>query len=187
MNPNVWVDLYSDAMYSFALQKTGNDQLSEDLVQETFLSALKSAASFKGQSSERTWLFAILKFKIADHYRKAATKYEYTVSRVMHNRTDQSEHFFNSDGEWLEDSHPQTWSEDKMQDVEKKELGSIVNNCIEKLSEDQKQVILLKMVEEVETKIVCKELDITATNYWVLIHRAKLLLRACLEKNWFNA
>ena len=71
--------------------------------------------------------------------------------------------------------------------IENKELADALNLCIDKLPESQKQLILLKLVEEEETEVVCKELNITPTNYWVIIHRAKLQLRSCLEKNWIKA
>lgn len=187
LRPQNWVTLYADALYLHAFHKTGKQELAEDLVQETFLAGLRSASNFKGNSSEKTWLFNILKFKIADYYRKASTKYELSASFISTSKSNVLDQFFNKDGEWLEDSGPQAWSEDAIQLLENKELGDVLNNCIDKLTNDQKQVILLKMLEETDTKIVCKELNITPTNYWVLIHRAKLILRACIEKNWFKA
>jgi len=184
--PEQWIQSYADDLYSYAMSKTSKSDLSEDLVQETFLSALKSAKNFKGQSSEKTWLFAILKFKIADHYRKASTKYEFANSKLSKESGNFMEDYFTEDGEWKENSAPKIWNEDASIALENKELGIALNDCIEKLAENQKQLVLLKMVEETETEMVCKELNITPTNYWVIMHRAKLKLRACLEKTWFT-
>lgn len=188
LNPNNWVNNYSDELYGYAMNKTSKPELSEDLVQETFFAALKSMDNFKGLSSERTWLFTILKFKIADYYRKASTKFEFSNTKL--GKDDGNSHvdnYFDEGGNWEDKYSPKNWSVDYSQTLENKELASALNACIEKLPNNQKQLILLKLVEEEETEKVCKELNITATNYWVIIHRAKLQLRACLEINWFNS
>lgn len=187
LNPNNWIKTYSDELFGYAMSKTSNTELAEDLVQETFLAGLKSLENFKGQSSERTWLFSILKFKIADHYRKASTKYEISNSKFSNDDDSYVDNYFTEDGDWKENAVPKDWGIDYSGSIENKELGKALNGCIEKLPYNQKQLVLLKLVEEEETEIVCKELNITATNYWVIIHRAKLQLRACLEKNWLKA
>ncbi|GAB4450125.1 MAG: sigma-70 family RNA polymerase sigma factor [Bacteroidales bacterium] len=169
------------------MSKTGKKELAEDLVQETFLAGLKAMESFKGQSSERTWLFSILKFKIADHYRKASTKYEVNNQSFSFEDNSYIDNYFSEDGDWKENAAPHSWGIENLNGIENKELANALNFCIDKLPDNQKQLILLKLVEEEETEKVCKELNITSTNYWVIIHRAKLQLRACLEKNWFKA
>lgn len=179
-----WVKNYSDELYRYAYSKTGCQSKSEDLVQESFLSALQASSAFKGQSSERTWLFAILKNKIAEYYRKASTRYEKNASYFQ---TDEEDDFFAADGHWKPDMAPQTWSIATSAALENKELAMALDICVEKLPATQKDVVKMKLVEENETEIVCKELQLSASNFWVLIHRAKILLRACLEKNWLNA
>lgn len=178
---------YADELYGFAMSKTGNSALAEDLVQETFLSGLNSLHNFRAESSERTWLFSILKFKIADHYRKASTKYETRHSDLGKEEEDHTDNYFTEDGVWKDKSSPGDWGIDHSKAIENKELAEALNGCIEKLPATQKQLILLKLVEERETEYVCKELKITTTNYWVIIHRAKLQLRSCLEKKWLKA
>lgn len=178
---------YADELYGFAMTKTNNTQLAQDLVQETFLAALKSLNNFRGDSSERTWLYSILKFKIADHYRKASTKYETNNSNFGGEDDSFIDNYFNEDGTWKETSTPKDWGIDHSIAIENKELAEALNGCIEKLPENQKQLIILKLVEERETEYVCKELKITTTNYWVIIHRAKLQLRSCLEIKWLKA
>lgn len=187
LNPSNWVANYSDQLYGYAMSKTSKPELAEDLVQETFLAALKSLDNFKGLSSERTWLFTILKFKIADHYRKASTKYEFSnASFGKEDETSYIDNYFEEDGNWKSKSTPKDWGVDYSASIENKELAVALNSCIEKLPDPQKRLVLLKLVEEQETELVCKELDITPTNYWVIIHRAKLQLRNCLELNWIN-
>lgn len=187
LNPVNWISTYADELYGYAMGKTSNVELAEDLVQETFLAGLKSLENFKGNSSERTWLFSILKFKIADHYRKASTKNEISSSKFGIENDSYIENYFTEDGDWKENTAPKEWGIDYSTAIENKELSTALNNCIDKLPDTQKQLVLLKLVEEEETEIICKGLNITATNYWVIIHRAKLQLRACLEKNWFKA
>ena len=85
LNPNNWVSAYSNELYGYAMNKTSKPELAEDLVQETFFAALKSMDNFKGLSSERAWLFTILKFKIADYYRKASTKFVHVPRSVFRN------------------------------------------------------------------------------------------------------
>ncbi len=187
LNPELWIQLYSDELFAYAMSKTDNSELAEDLVQETFLAGLKSATNFKGNSSERTWLYAILKFKIADHYKKASTKYEISNSAISNENESILNNYFNDDGEWRDNAIPKNWGIDLSSALENKELGVVLNNCIGKLPSNQKSLVILKMVEEKETDNVCKELNITPTNFWVIMHRAKLQLRDCLEKNWLKA
>lgn len=187
LNPHQWTSTYADELFGYAMSKTGKTELAEDLVQETFLAGLKAMESFKGQSSERTWLFSILKFKIADHYRKASTKYEVNNQSFSFEDNSYIDNYFTEDGDWKDNAAPHSWGVENLTGIENKELANALNFCIDKLPDNQKQLILLKLVEEEETEKVCKELNITATNYWVIIHRAKLQLRACLEKNWFKA
>jgi RNA polymerase sigma-70 factor (ECF subfamily) len=186
INPNNWTKNYADELYGYAMTKTSKSELAEDLVQETFLAGLKSLDSFKGNSSERTWLYAILKFKIADHYRKASTRNEIPNSKIGNEEGSYVDNYFKDDGDWKENAMPQDWGVDYSSTLENKELGTALNACIEKLPANQKQVIVLKFIDDQETENVCKELNIAATNYWVIIHRAKLQLRACLELNWFK-
>ena len=187
-NPHNWISNYSDELFGYALSKTGKKELAEDLVQETFLAGLNALHSFKGKSSERTWLFAILKFKIADYYRKGSTKYEISNNSFSFDEGGAYlDRYFTDDGDWKENAAPKNWTLNEQDLIENKELAQALNFCIDKLPEAQRQLILLKLVEEEETEVVCKELNITPTNYWVIIHRAKLQLRSCLEKNWIKA
>jgi RNA polymerase sigma-70 factor (ECF subfamily) len=187
INPKEWVSVYADELFNYAIYKTSDQELAEDLVQETFLAGLKARHNFKNHSSERTWLYAILKNKIADHYKKAYTKYETNGSAFTTENDPFLDNYFDEEGEWHKKAAPQNWGIDYNDSIENRELAVVLNNCMDKLPPNQKQLIFLKIVEEEKTEKVCKELNITATNYWVMIHRAKLQLRACIEKNWINS
>jgi len=172
---NSCVALYTKDLYAWAYYKTGDKSLSEDLVQDTFLAAIKSQKNFKGDSEIKTWLFGILKNKIADYFRKASTKIS---SRI---------NFF--DGEnWNEKEIPASWniSEEKelLDDIAFK---NTLGNCIDKLPAVWSSVIRMKFIDDRKTEIICDENGISPNNYWQIIHRSKLQLRKCLETNWFNA
>jgi RNA polymerase sigma-70 factor (ECF subfamily) len=171
---NSCVLLYTKDLYAWAYYKTGDKSLSEDLVQDTFLAAIKSQKNFKGDSEIKTWLFAILKNKIADSFRKATNKIP-------------SHNIFFDGNSWSEKEIPATWNtlEDKelLDDITFK---NTLSNCIDKLPSVWSSVIRMKFVDDRKTEIICDENGISQNNYWQIIHRSKLQLRKCLEQNWFN-
>jgi len=179
-DPEEWVKKYSDALYAYTVVRVNDSGLAEDLVQETFLSAWKGRNTYKGEASEKNWLFTICKNKIIDHYRKKAN----AIVRVA--ELDNSDQYFNPEEHWTKEGGPKEWGVDYTQTIETKEFYSILELCKNKLQELQQSVFVLKFMEGLESEEICKVLKITASNYWVLIHRAKLQLRSCLEKNWIN-
>jgi len=185
LQPENWVKTYSDYLYSLALIKVNNKETAEDLVQETFLSAFKAKGSFKNESSEKTWLTAILKNKIIDYYRKKDVLKDVT-SYISDTETNFDEHFFNkSDGHWLPEPAPLAWKELADAKVNQNEFDSIIQYCIQKMPTKLAPVFIAKFLDDSDAEIICKEFNITSSNYWVIIHRAKVLIRSCLEKNWF--
>ncbi|MDP2061351.1 MAG: sigma-70 family RNA polymerase sigma factor [Flavobacteriaceae bacterium] len=180
LDPNKWIDSYSDYLFNYTIVKVNDDEVAKDLVQETFFSALKAMKNFKGEASERTWLISILKRKIIDYYRKINSKKGKAEVRITYNDDTENE------GEWLEervaDYHLDGNAESEMENVE---LGLAINKCMDRLPEKQATIFKMKTVEGFETEIICKELNITPSNLWVIIHRARLQLMECLEKNWY--
>lgn len=174
-----WVKQYSGELYSWAFYKTSDKELSEDIVQDTFVAAFKGFKEFKGESEVKTWLYGILKNKIADHYRKQQRR-----STVKLDTT--SDYFVN--GHWKESESPKEWAvTDEKHLLDDLKFKSVLDGCINKLPGNWSAIIRLKFIDDKESKIVCQELEITPTNYWQIIHRAKLQLRKCLELNWFAA
>lgn len=173
-----WVEEYTDILYSWAYHKTSNKEVAEDLVQETFLAAYNSFNRFKGDSSPKTWLISILNNKINDHYRA-----EYKKPIQQFEIFDQ---LFDDKGHWTKDGAPKHWS-----DTEDKHLlddyafKKVLQECLERLPQGWFSAINLKFLEEKKGKEICQELGITDTNFWQILHRAKLQLRKCLEFNWF--
>ncbi len=182
-NPKQWLELYGDLLYQYTLPRVNDVELAEDLVQETFLSALKGLKGFKGEASEKNWLFSILKNKIIDHYRKKS-KEQLTIEipdlQLM------EDEWFDSEGGWAENRMPKNWHPAD-NTVERKEIQKIIIWCRDHLKEIQQQAFTLKYMEELDSHEVCKVLNITASNYWVLMHRARLKMRDCVEKHWVNS
>ena len=180
LDPNKWIDKYSDYLFKYTLVRVSDYELSKDIVQDTFFSALKSAKNFEGKSTERTWLISILKRKIIDYYRKINSKKGKAEVRM---------NFYNdgdNEGDWLEERVPQTWDNMGEKQLENKELQNQINSCIDKLPEKYAMVFKMRTIQEIDTDVICNELEITSSNLWVIIHRARTQLRRCLEDNWFN-
>jgi len=174
-----WVQLYSDSLYSWALHKTSNKETAEDLVQETFLVAVKSFDRFKGDSNPKTWLFAILNNKINDYYRK-----NYRTPIV--NDEAIFDRLFDDTGHWRPEQIPLQWPEQNENILHDNEFQHELHNCLKKLPSNWFSAIQLKYIDEKKGSEICQELGITDTNFWQILHRAKLQLRKCLEINWFK-
>jgi RNA polymerase sigma-70 factor (TIGR02943 family) len=175
-----WVNNYGDMLYRYALPRVSDSDIAKDLVQETFLAAWRNIERFKGEISEKNWLFTILKNKIIDHYRKAVNRLTDSFPGVA-----DEDPYFEESGHWSKESSPKEWGIDYNNRVEAKEFYEVLEKCKSKLKDQQNAVFTMKYMEGLESEEICKELNITPSNYWVLLHRAKVQLRACLEKNWF--
>lgn len=190
LEPEKWIERYSDALFSYTFARINKREVAEDLVQETFLSALKGRESFLGNASEKTWLISILKRKVIDHYRKKSTQNELNIFD-KDAKDDFMNHFFDKEsaqgGHWAEGANPAEWKKDLQPGVESEEFNTILKSCLGKMPEKWSAVFVLKNMEDLDAEEICKELNITQSNYWVLMHRAKLQLRECMEKNWYNA
>jgi RNA polymerase sigma-70 factor (TIGR02943 family) len=177
-----WVSEHSDILFRYALQRLQEEEICKDLVQETFLAAWRNMDGYKGDASVKNWLFVILKSKITDHYRKSHTKA--VVQTIQQEHNDQS--FFDDEDHWRKGMYPKKWSVDFSNLAEAKEFQHVFRSCGKKLKELQNTVFVMKYVDDMSSEEICKELGLTSSNYWVLLHRAKVQLRACLEKAWMQ-
>jgi RNA polymerase sigma-70 factor (TIGR02943 family) len=178
LNPHEWVENHADYLYAFALSRLNDEELARDLVQDTFFAALKRIDAFEGKSTERTWLTAILKYKIIDCYRKQSS------AKVIFSEKIEEPHFFEEDGHWAESAVPVAFGIESDAALNQKELNGVLQDCMQKLPALWLSVFTMKHVDEELTETICTELKISASNFWVIIHRAKVNLRACLQKNW---
>lgn len=190
--PEKWVDNYADEFLRFTILRVSSKDEAEDLVQETFFSALKSRANFRGDSSEKTWLYNILKNKIIDHYRKHKNKP--VNSGNLSSEDDENDNFFErffiesgaKEGAWNMNNAPGKYGDITTDPIEKEEFLSILNSCIERMPDLWQNIFKMKYFLELSGKEICKENEITSSNLWVIVHRSKLQLRGCLEKNWLR-
>lgn len=177
-----WVNAYSDQLYTWAYYKTSSKEIAEDLVQETFLSAFKGLSDFKNESQPKTWLFRILNNKIIDHYRKAARKNEKMVDGELLS-TQKTDELFEPNGHWKMSGFNMGWEEEEHL-LDNKEFNNVLEKCLHKLPEKWRAAIESKYYSDKKPATIYKEMEVTASNYWQIIHRAKLQLKMCLEKNW---
>ena len=180
LHPDTWVDLYADYLYNYTIARVSDAEIAKDLVQETFLAGLKSAKNYKGDAAERTWLIAILKRKVIDHYRKINSKKG--KAEVRMNYSSQTD----AEGDWLEEQVADPFSTLENNAIENEELGLAIQECISKLPKKQSLVFNMKTIQGMSTEDICKELGINPSNLWVMIHRSRTALMGCLNQNWFN-
>ena len=182
IEPDHWVDNYGDYLYNYAWARVGSKEVAEDIIQETFIAALKGKDKFGGKSSELTWLISILKHKIIDYYRKKSIKKEFSESTFRKPFQDKE----GLEGHWIMERAPKDWSDDKESPLRNEEFQTILMFCLSGLPEKWKSVFILKVMEEIDSDEICEKIGCSASNFWVIMHRAKLKLRECIEKNWLK-
>lgn len=176
LDPSKWIDNYADYLFAHALYRTHDRELSEDLVQETLLSAFNAREQFQGAASEKTWLTRILKNKIIDHYRKQARSPEVPADSAY-------SYFFNKHtAHWNPHASPMAWDKSGLEQMEQQDISNVLNHCLSMLPPVWGQIAKMKWIDEENTETICKAFQITPSNLWVIMHRAKLQLRDCIEK-----
>jgi RNA polymerase sigma-70 factor (TIGR02943 family) len=165
----------------FARTQLRNDAWAEDAVSETLLAALERPQSFAGQSQLKTWLVGILKHKVVDQLRRHTREASLTGAD---DDEDLDELLFAADGHWRD--APQEWG-DPEHALRERQFFEVLEACMQVLPGVQGRVFMMREWLELGTDEICKELSITSTNLWVLLHRARLRLRDCLQQGWFDA
>ena len=179
-DPNTWLDRHGDVLFQHALHRVRRRESAEELVQETLLAALRGYHDFEGRSSERTWLVAIMRRKIIDHIRDGASQ-----NREPIGEPDGSEvSAFNHRGKWS--VSPGAWPRDPEVAMEKEEFWTAFDECFGGLSPSLADAFCLCELENASSQEACKVLGISTSNLWTRLHRARLLLRRCLEIHWFS-
>ena len=178
-NLNEWVNEFTQDLYNWAVYKLSDAELAKDIVQDTFLAAAEKMDAFKGESAPKTWLFSILNNKIVDVYRKR-------VRQPVKREGEVFSRFFNPDGGWKAVQQPKSWQDEEQHLLDDEAFRRILKMCLDALPEKWNLCVKLKYLTGKKGEEICQELDISTTNYWQIIHRAKLQLRDCVENNWFN-
>ena len=140
---------------------------------------MKAKDRFKGNSSEKTWLFAILKHKIIDHYR--SKKYDQSDLNVE-DCAETTDKFFSDNGKWR--ILPSSWDINPVEAYEQKEFMNALYQCLSQMPKRHADAFVFREIDELSTEEICKLLSITASNCWVILYRARVLLRRCIEINW---
>ncbi len=180
-DPATWVDQHGDYLFRYALSRLGNPEVAEDLVQETFLAALRAAGDFAGKSSERTWFVGIMKHKMVDYFRRQERERPVTA---LNSAEDSAEELFDHKGWWK--VKPAKWSANAGELLERKEFWEIFRRCLAKLPQKLAAAFSLREMDELSSPEICGVLKVTASNLGVLLYRARMGLRRCLEIHWFN-
>ena len=187
VNPECWVDDHGDCLYRYALLRVRRPEVAEDLVQQTLYAAVRPYSNFQGKSSERTWLCGILKNKICDYYRKASRETSFTDLEFY---SDEESDKFTSDGPfqggWIHELGPMEWSSEPGAGIDSQAFWKTFHDCSNKLPKNIATVFTMREVDGVESKEICALLNISESNLWVMLHRARMALRRCLETNWFG-
>lgn len=181
LSPHKWVENHADYLYAYAVSRLNDEELAQDLVQEVFLAALQRADKFEGKSSERTWLTAILKHKVIDVYRKRSSGLNNATVKLAEQ---EQQDFFVEDGHWSEAHYPREFKAEDSDPLHNKEFNKVLQYCMQKLPALWLAVFTMKHMEDQPSSVICSELKLTDANFWVIIHRTKLNLRACLQKTW---
>jgi len=186
-DPTSWLDEHGDYLFRYALIRLRDPSHAEDAVQETLLAALKGYESFTGRSSERTWLVGILKHKLIDFFRKSSrevTSLDDDASAIS------GDEYFRDSGEWIEHWKPELapveWKRTPEASLQESEFWEVFDDCIRPLPDRAAQVFTLREIDGMTTDEICEALGISTSNLWVLLHRARLKLRRCIEVNWFR-
>ena len=169
----------------FAALQLRDSSLAEDVVQEALLAAMQGVAQFEGRSSLKTWVFSILKRKIIDAMRGA--RREVSISQMSAGGDDDRDYdeLFNERGFWATEHKPHRWTEPE-DSLEQQQFWRIFELCLDHLPVRTAQVFSMRELLGLDTDEICKELAITSSNCWVILHRARMGMRLCLEEQWFT-
>lgn len=178
-----WFHTYSDDMFRWAYHKTSSREIAEDLVQESFLSAVKGYDNFKKDSQPKTWLFAILNHKIIDFYRKKGRSLSINTESTEQKIINQTDSFFDTDGRWTLNKDAVLWEEDT-HILDDPQFNKVLQGCMDELPENWNFAITAKFLLKKKADYICQELGVNPSNYWQIVHRAKLMLKKCIDMNW---
>lgn len=181
-----WLDQHGDYLFKYAVFRLRDNTAAEDVVQETFLAALKAYERFEGRGSERTWLTGILKHKITDHFRRVSR--EAAIGEDVEEGPEHNEFFQEGQwsGHWDVDHAPTDWHATPAELIERNDFWKVFSDCLSPLPQRTASAFTLREVDGLKSEEICELLNISVNNLWVMLHRARLHLRNCLEINWFK-
>jgi RNA polymerase sigma-70 factor (ECF subfamily) len=186
IDPSGWVDDHGDCLFRYAMVRLRDEAAAEDIVQEALLSAIQSMSSYSGKSAERTWLIGILKHKIIDHFRKTSREVPLDPSETDLSEFDplfeRQDEFKNH---WNDALNPRAWKSSPEDALQQDEFFAVLQNCLSKLPERVANCFSLREMNGLDSEEICEILSLSPNNFWVMMHRARMSLRRCVEINWF--
>jgi len=171
-----WLQEYGDELFGYLSARISDPNTAEDILQEALLAAVESWPSFRGESNPQTWLTTILRRKLSDHFRSQRQ------ARTFVNP--ESETYFDDSGHWRHSLR--RWPAEPSAELERSEFWEAFDECRSKLSPQLNEAFVMREMDGLDSEEVCTLLQITRTNLFVRLHRARLASRECLEKNWFR-
>jgi RNA polymerase sigma-70 factor, ECF subfamily len=179
------IESHRGYLVRYALAQLRDSHLAEEAVQEALLAGLEGIGSFQGQSSLRTWLTSILRFKIADQLRRTVQERTRTESAEAYvDEEGWMDELFDETGHWRDP--PQAWANPEAA-FEQRRFWEAFERCLACLPEAGGRVFFKREVLGEETEEICRAEGITSSNCWVILHRARIALRSCLQAHWFGA
>lgn len=175
-DPADWVDQYGDSLYRFALSRLRKPEAAEEVVQETFLAALGARDQYSGKGTEGAWLSSICKRKGIDYVRRRNRPDAATGGQWGRDPTDEC---FDTKGNWRRD--PRFLPHRPESALEREEFWQAFRDCLERLPHRQADVFTLREMDDMTSEEICKELGISLSNLYVLLHRARLHLAQCMK------
>jgi len=182
LDPTTWLDEHGDYLFNFAMGQVRSEHVAEEIVQETLVAAIGARSSFRGDSTVRTWLTGILRNKVTDHIRRRSRDRRMFEDDEMRHQVSR---FFNQNGYWRIAISRRHHAPDSP--GERSEFWRIFRECAKKISPNLADAFALRELNGLETAEICDILGVSPTNLRTMLYRARLLLRKCLEKNWFES
>lgn len=180
---SAWVEEHGDALFRYALKHVRDRDVAQDLVQDAFLAAWQARQEFAGRSALRTWLIGILRHKVLDHFRRVGREGPLNDPTLFDIAAEAT--LFDAAGHWV--AAPGYWGGDPEQALTDKALQAAFEDCLSHLPPTMARAFVLRSLEECDIDDACKTLQVTSTNLYVLLYRARMRLRECLEQNWYQA
>jgi RNA polymerase sigma-70 factor (ECF subfamily) len=180
-DPATWVDAHGDRLFRYALSRIRDERAAEDLVQDCLVTALKSRDKFRGESSELTWMIGILRNKIFEHLRRQARE----APLGPDDDSDREDELFDGTGHWKEAVAPADWGGEPHRRAESAEFSAALRNCLDALTPNVARAFVLREMEGVEHQECAEAMGVPPGRLAVLLYRARMRLRRCLERGAF--
>lgn len=179
-----WVDAYTKDLLQWTQMRVGELSIAEDLVQDTFVSAYHGFDKFENRSAPKSWLISILNRKIADHFRNGA-KMKFVPSNFGDEKQANyiSDTLFQDNESWVSIDSGKSWDSDEHL-LDNPEFNAVMAACMDDLPTKWRYIVTSKYIDDKNSSEICQEMEMTKSNYWQVVHRAKLLLKVCIEKYW---